>query len=775
MTQATQTTLGEIKLAGDLTGDASAPSLSSTGVTAGVYTFPTITIDGKGRISSAVSGSSSDLTQIIPGASKTTKGILKVGNNIEVNEVITQGYALINFGGTIVGSDNCGLDYDPDRPYSFLLTSSGQNSKTISIVTEVSGSTYQQICDNINSQLTWTAASIVGGNIRFVPDGTGAGSFVAISSDKAFKYMAGYVGPITSAYGMDANTIYLKEASNSEFGVLKVGYGLSVVDGVVSFNTSSMHHADENSLGVVQVGAGLNVTSGIISLDDSSVNVPIASDTVVGGVKIGDGLTFNPSDGTVSVDIPVCSQTVMGVAKIGNNISVTEGVISIPQASNSVKGIVSVGNGLKIENGALEIDSSFLATSTQWGLVKVGTGLIATNGVLSVDTNNIPSASVSTKGAVKIGTNIGINSGVISVATATSSVLGLVKINTSSGLSIDANGTLSVDTSTIGLATASTFGLVKTGSGIISDSGVLSVDTSSLPVATSTTLGVVQVGANLSVSNGALYANVATASTLGVIKTGAGLNNTSGVLNADISTMPNASLSTAGKVKIGANITAVDGTISVPIASTSVAGIARIGTVGLNIDPNGAISVKPAGINTSGVVKLPTDGSITATSGVLKLGEGIVLKNNGNVSYISAPFFSIPADPVDMAPKSLPTSTCTVDLSKSNAITMILAPFTGPYYPAGSQLPLFTNIKNGWTGKFIFDATSWGTSATTKNVYNYGTYNNGTESYNVMFREMNVTTSVGNEVPIFPTGCNFTIFDVIIIDNIICCTRSFKL
>ena len=64
MTQATQTTLGEIKLAGDLTGTADAPMLANTGVTAGSYTFPTMTVDGKGRITQIQSGSDTDLTSL---------------------------------------------------------------------------------------------------------------------------------------------------------------------------------------------------------------------------------------------------------------------------------------------------------------------------------------------------------------------------------------------------------------------------------------------------------------------------------------------------------------------------------------------------------------------------------------------------------------------------------------------------------------------------------------------------------------------------------------
>lgn len=77
MTVATQTSLGDIALAGDLGGstNALAPELSASGVTAGSYTFPTLTLDTKGRVTSASSGNASAVTALIPTASATVVGI----------------------------------------------------------------------------------------------------------------------------------------------------------------------------------------------------------------------------------------------------------------------------------------------------------------------------------------------------------------------------------------------------------------------------------------------------------------------------------------------------------------------------------------------------------------------------------------------------------------------------------------------------------------------------------------------------------------------------
>ena len=92
--------------------------------------------------------------------------------------------------------------------------------------------------------------------------------------------------------------------------------------------TSSLAAATDTVIGGVIVGSGISVEpDGTISVDTISV----ATDTVAGTVIIGDGINVE-LDGTISVaTIEVATTTVAGTVIVGDGISVeTDGTISVP-------------------------------------------------------------------------------------------------------------------------------------------------------------------------------------------------------------------------------------------------------------------------------------------------------------------------------------------------------------------------------------------------------------------------------------------------------------
>lgn len=87
---------------------------------------------------------------------------------------------------------------------------------------------------------------------------------------------------------------------------------------------------------------------------DSKLAIPDASKTIKGLVQVGDGIDVNEGVISVpSATIPDASKTVKGQVRIGDGIDVADGVISVPIASDTVAGSVKIGDGITIENGVI--------------------------------------------------------------------------------------------------------------------------------------------------------------------------------------------------------------------------------------------------------------------------------------------------------------------------------------------------------------------------------------------------------------------------------------
>ena len=132
-----------------------------------------------------------------------------------------------------------------------------------------------------------------------------------------------------------------------------------------------------------------------------NLELPVASETVLGGIKVGDNLTVEP-DGTLNAtggsvtDIPIATENTLGGIKVGDNLTIE------PDGTLNATG----GGG-----GSYVLPP---ATETTLGGVKVGTGLhVEDDGTLSTtggSSYELPVASQDTLGGIKVGDNLEIES-----------------------------------------------------------------------------------------------------------------------------------------------------------------------------------------------------------------------------------------------------------------------------------------------------------------------------------------------------------------------------
>ena len=485
MALATNTSPGEIQLAGDLGGnnDATAPELSNTGVTAGNYSLVDLTVDSKGRITAVSSNVPTSISTLIPDATTTQRGLVKIGDGLQISVTPTPGLQDINFTSSITGTEATSLsacatykvDIHVDNTTLVHIETTGNNLTTLNDVLNI-----------LNGALSNATATIANGKMTITSVLTGKLSTIDILNDGLFSCM-----PIYDSLGLPVDGVGDCEISpvigtNAAKGILQVGSGLSVVNGVVSVDGAvNITPATTTTIGGVIVPTAGNIDVAV----DGSISVPLGTNAALGVVKIGTGLSV--TGGVVSADIlPDATTTVKGkvVVPASGNIDISAGSISVPLATTGNVGVVSVGGGLKIDGtGLLQIDTTSypIATTTTVGAVIVPTaGNIDVAGDGSI---SVPLATTGNVGVVSIGTNIDVDgAGEISMPVATAISVGLISVGT--GLSVDGSGVLSAAPA---LATTSTIGVVS-----VPTAGNIDVDGSgniSVPLAVgSTVAGVVK-------------------------------------------------------------------------------------------------------------------------------------------------------------------------------------------------------------------------------------------------------------------------------------------
>lgn len=104
-----------------------------------------------------------------------------------------------------------------------------------------------------------------------------------------------------------------------------------------SVDPSELPIATKTRLGVVKIGDGLKVDQqGLLSADPESYIIPVASEGKIGGIKPSDSLQV-AGDGTATV--PTGSNTAKGLVQGGLNVTVNNGVLAL----NLIQGIPESG------------------------------------------------------------------------------------------------------------------------------------------------------------------------------------------------------------------------------------------------------------------------------------------------------------------------------------------------------------------------------------------------------------------------------------------------
>lgn len=332
MALATNTTPGEIQLAGDLAGnnDATAPELTDVGIAAGQYQYPKITVDSKGRTIAIESGDPNEFGGLLAPASATERGVVQAGVGLSVSESGTAGYQEIIFNTSIDGSE--ASDLNNCASYAISISVNFGATQVINLIV-VDLSTINKVITELNKKLGGAVAAVVSGKIRITSNTIGRDTVVTIISDNLFKCVSGFAS----------------------------------INSPVTGTASCLMSADLatiSSPGIVQIGSGLTV------FGDGIVTASIATSTQLGTVKVGAGLSITV-DGVLSATaIPDATISSKGIVQIGNNISVNAGVISVATAENSTLGVVKTANtnNLSIISGSIDIgpDVALLNASNNW-------------------------------------------------------------------------------------------------------------------------------------------------------------------------------------------------------------------------------------------------------------------------------------------------------------------------------------------------------------------------------------------------------------------------
>lgn len=186
-----------------------------------------------------------------------------------------------------------------------------------------------------------------------------------------------------------ANTFELQPATDEVLGGIKVGSNLSIdSNGILTLDETFTDRIDDledeidNKQDTLTPGTNINITN-----NEISATIPQASSTVLGGIKIGAGLTINSSTGVVSTNAATWSEIQNKPSSLGTpitggtktKITYDENGLVTAGANLSASDIPDLSATYVAKNSAITGATKTKITYDAKGLVTGGADLAATD------------------------------------------------------------------------------------------------------------------------------------------------------------------------------------------------------------------------------------------------------------------------------------------------------------------------------------------------------------------------------------------------------------
>ena len=185
---------------------------------------------------------------------------------------------------------------------------------------------------------------------------TESGTF-AISYAAGYQMMTETESSKLAGIAANANNYSLPTATDAILGGVKIGSNITITEGVISVATPySLPAASDSVLGGVKIGTNVTITEGVIS-----VAAPYTHPTTAGNKHIPSGgaaanILIYSADGTAvwganNYALPTAAAAVLGGVKIGAGVTITDGVISVSTNYDAAGAAATVADNLSTHAG----------------------------------------------------------------------------------------------------------------------------------------------------------------------------------------------------------------------------------------------------------------------------------------------------------------------------------------------------------------------------------------------------------------------------------------